>query len=289
MISKSWAIISLLCLGCVQQISSAESEPLIPIEFVNSHLKGYSPDEVSLIQEDLAHISKTCFRGAVPASDRPIYVATAGGPGASKSTILETYLADHRGFVYADPDPRALDYMINTYRQSRSYYAFSKNPKEKVLNDAYEKWRPASNYIACTILNDAFAKGYHIAHGTTSTAPQVKGLYERLKSRNYKIVLLLCGSTDKNRIDSLTYRAKELAFIQNSDEDTITKGKAFPERFPVYFGNADEIIFYWTADFSKGNIKAATLTKENGLTVHDQTAYNDFLSEYKQVDLAGCD
>lgn len=290
-LSKIGFFACLAYLWGIEQGSAIEtpSLPLIPTDFVNSHLKTYSPDEIDLIHADLKNILELYFRGqrAVSDSDRPVYVATAGGPGASKSTILETYLKTHPGFVYADPDPGALKLMINTYHQSLTYYDISQAPSyAALLKSAYEKWRPASNYIACTILNEAFSKRYNIAHGTTSTAPQVEGLYDTLKTQNYKIVLLLCGSTDENRIASLRHRAKEMAFIQNSDEDTISKGKAFPERFPIYFKKADEIIFYWTSDFSRGNVKAATLTKKDGLITHDEAAYKNFGLQYGEEHLA---
>lgn len=288
-LSKIGFFAFLACLLGIVQVCAIQtpSLPLIPADFVNSHLKTYSSDEIDLIRDDLDHISKTCFRNQKPVSDRPVYVATAGGPGASKSTILETYLQSHPELVYVDPDPRALMLMTNTYRQSLTYYAISQAPSYAgLLKTAYEKWRPASNYIACTILNKAFSERYNIAHGTTSTAPQVEGLYEKLKSKNYKIILLLCGSTDENRLASLHYRAEKLAFVQNSDEDTISKGKAFPERFPIYFKYADEIIFYWTEDFSRGNVKAATLTKENGLIIHDEAAYKNFGLQYGKDRLA---
>jgi hypothetical protein len=260
----------------------ASTGDLIPSQFVDGHLKDYSQEERQLIEDDLSNIAKLCLRNTQPVKDtQPIYVATAGGPGATKSTILETYLQDQPNFVYADPDPRALKFMINTYVQSLNYYAISQaSSYQDLLKAAYNKWRAASNYIACKVINEAFAKGNNIAHGTTSTAKEVSGLYERLKGKNYKIVLLLCGSTDQNRLDSIQYRSETQSFIQASPEDIIQKGKAFPERFSVYFQYADEIHLYWTQDFKKGSVKAATFDKIKGMTVHNQQAYECFVEQY---------
>jgi len=43
-------------------------------------------------------------------------VATAGGPGASKSTILETYLHNNPGFVYIEPVPFPL--FLKTFKKT---------------------------------------------------------------------------------------------------------------------------------------------------------------------------
>lgn len=279
-LSKLISIISLFIFSMNSVLGNTPE--LIPSQFVDGHLKNYSEEERQLIGDEFTNISQLCFRGQKPSANQPTYVATAGGPGASKSTILETYLHENPGFVYADPDQRALKFMINTYLQSLTNYQISKTSSYRVLlNSAYDKWRAASNFIACKILNNAFTEKYNIAHGTTSTAKEISGLYDRLKQKQYKIILLLCGSTDQNRINALRTRAETQGFVQNSDEDTINKGKAFWERLPVYFQYADEIQIYWTQDFKQGNIKAATFDRVKGLKILDQKAYDSFVSQYE--------
>ncbi|MCE3230748.1 MAG: Zeta toxin [Alphaproteobacteria bacterium] len=279
---KKWFSLCLFYTLSVMGALGAAQAELIPDAFVKSHLKPYSDKEKELIEADLRNIADLCFREQRPGGDQPLYVATAGGPGASKSTILETFLHDHPDFVYADPDPRALKFMINTYYQSLTYYAISQAPSfQAVLRSAYEKWRAASNYIACTILNRAFADGYNIAHGTTSTAKEVAGLYGNLKAKNYRIMLLLCGSTDQNRINAIHNRSMQ-GFVQNAEEDTINKGKIFWERFPIYFQYADEIVIYWTEDFAKGSVKAATFDPKGGVVILNPQAYERFVNQYEQ-------
>lgn len=277
--------IILLILGSGLLIAPGKRCALIPIDFVNSHLKDYTKEEQSLIQVDLDNISRLSFRHCTPPDTQSIYVGTAGGPGASKTTILETYLQDKTNFVYADPDQRALKFMINTYVASCNNYAISQAPSfQKLLAKTYNKWRSASNYIACTILNEAFEKSYNIAHGTTSTAKQIIGLYENLKKRKYKIILLLCGTTDQNRVNAIHGRGVAQYFIQNSEEDTIQKGKAFPERFPDYFKYGDEIHLYWTDTFSKGSVLAATfVTETQSLHIKNQKAYEAFLKHFPTI------
>lgn len=89
---------------------------LFPEAVVQGHLKGYSVEEKELIEDDLQNIEGLSFRGK-KAEAPPHYLATAGGPGSMKSTILETFLKEsgERNFVYTDPDMRGLKLMINTY------------------------------------------------------------------------------------------------------------------------------------------------------------------------------
>lgn len=258
---------------------------LVPQELVDILLnKTYSEEEKGRIKSDLRNITELCFRNTTPVTNQqPIYVATAGGPGACKSTILESYLANKTNFVYTDPDAQALRCMINTYYQSLTYYKISLVQNFKDIQAyGYAKWRDASNYIATTILNEAATSGYNIAHGTTSTSPVLHKLYQGLKKRNYKIVLLLCYASNSTRIKTLEYRALVQGFLQVATEDIVNKGKAFPEKFSTYFEYADEIQLYWTdEDFVKNGSKlAATYEKNRELVIHDQAALNSFINEY---------
>ncbi len=281
--------LSVLCfLLLAASATMADTHSLIPADYVQNFLKDYSETEKELIGDDLENIRTLCFRGITPAEQK-IYVATAGGPGASKSTILEAYLADKPNFAYLDPDQRALKFMINTYLQEFTNLKirnFNNEIREfsninVLLQTAYDKWRGGSNYIASTLLNEACSKGYNIAHGTTSTSEHVAKLYQALKRNKYKIILLLCNSTDENRINSLKHRAKVQCFCQTDPVDVVKKGKMFPERFSTYFEYADELHFYWIDDFLKGAVLAAVLQK-GVLTIYDAEAMEKFTQKYDQ-------
>lgn len=276
------------CLACMASCSSMTetqksqtTESLVPKDIVENLKKAYSPEEMSLINIDLKNIRETSFLEKVRPGINPIYVATAGGPGSCKSTILETYLHDKQNFVYVDPDQRALKYMINTYYQSVTNYEISKLSCSVALKNAYIKWRDASNYIAYLILNEAFADGYNIAHGTTSTSSAIESLYKKLKQKNYKIVLLICYATDTTRIAADTQRQRQ-GFVQTNAADIINKGKMFPERFPIYFEYADEIHIYWTDNYLKGSKHVATYNKEQGFAVHNSEAMSCFIKKYDE-------
>jgi predicted ABC-type ATPase len=257
----------------------------IPNDFVQGFLKNYSPEELELIQMDLNNIRNMCFHKlTVPEEGKKVYVSTAGGPGASKSTILEKWLKEHPNFAYLDPDQRSLIYMINTYRQEFTNLKYSENPDYPKLSEAaYTKWRAASNYIASTLINEASEKGFNIAHGTTATAPQVEMLYKKLKANGYKIILLLCCTTDENRVKANEHRAQEQNLVQVDAQDIINKGKMFPERFDVYFRYADEMELYWVDNFKDGSIRAATLHKGQKPVIHDQSAFNKLRDFYENA------
>ena len=261
----------------------ADHATLLSSDFVQSFLKEYSQEERALLQDDLENIRKLCFRGISAPEEQKTYVATAGAPGAGKSTILETYLHDKSNFVYLDRDQRALKFMINTYCQELTNYKIRKISDMKILlQKAYEKWREGSVYIVSTLINEALEKGYNIAHGTTSTNEQVAPLFEQLKKNNYKIILMLCYSTEQNRENALQYRIKNQCFYQADPHEAAERAKVFPERFPLYFQYADEIQLYWIDHFLKGAVLAATLIKGQKMTLYERAALQKISHQYDQ-------
>ena len=276
-----------LCAFFYCQTAFATSEDLLANEYVQKFLSEYSPSEAALIKDDLANIGKLCFRETSPVeANERIYIATAGGPGTGKSTILENYLSEKTNFAYLDPDQRALKYMINTYLQEFTNAKISqkkvhtRNDWKKLLESAYTKWRAASNYITSVLLNKAYSNGNNIAHGTTSTSEQVEILYKKLKANGYKIVLLLCYSPEQERIKALEHRFENQNFIQVDPKDIVSKGKVFPERFPIYFQYADEIEIYWADSFLEGATLAARLERGKGITTFDAKAMKKFVQKY---------
>ena len=257
--------------------TSNAAQEFIPHAFTQSLLKNYTGEEKKLIEDDLKIIYGVFIAPKSPVA-HPSYIATAGGPGSIKSTVLETYLHNqgNQNFVKADPDIYGLRYMVNTYIPATGPYAQSQSPA--YLKIAYEKWRDGSNYIANTILNEAFSQHLNIAHGTTSTGPVMADLYKKLRGQGYKIVLLLCDTTDVIRTAAIKNR--EATFFQSTPEDAINKRKMFYERFPIYFEYANTINFYWTDQFKQPAILCATFNREEGLVIKDRAAFDKFKGQY---------
>ncbi len=253
---------------------------LVPNELVQGYLKTYSPDEIEKINMDYANIRDLCFSQAKKDQKKLIYVGTAGGIGAGRSKILERYLRGRLGFVHIDPDQRGLKFMINTYTQYIDNYLISESLTYQRLKEAYAKWRDASDYIVNKILNEAYDKNFAIAYVTTSSIKGIDQFFGKLKNRNYKIILLLCGSSEENRLKAMEYKEKHQYFVQATPEELITKGRRFFDNFPAYFQLADEIQFYWTEDFFKGGVKVGDYSRKNGLKWSHEY-YKKFVDSYE--------
>ncbi len=267
--------------------------------YVEGFIKDHTPEEKERINMDDAYVNAMHLRGVQP-SPQPEYLATAGGPGSGKSTILEQFMNEERSkspttnYVLGDPDQGALLYMGNTYRKELTCGKIAEAEKiakakglppgagfQALLGEtAYPKWRGASNYIATKLLNRAEKAGYNIAHGTTSTSPYVEGIYQKLKVRGRKITLLPCYATDETRVAALKHRAEKQGFCQVDAQDIINKGKMFSERLPIYFKYADVLHLYWRDHFDADGIRAATYEKGKPLVVHNEEAFQKFKDQY---------
>ncbi|MBX9702838.1 MAG: zeta toxin family protein, partial [Silvanigrellaceae bacterium] len=262
-----------------------QTTSLVPESLVKELLQPYTKQEQKAIKEDLQNIRSLIFTHLKKAPGERVYVATAGGPGASKSTILESYLAHlpyGKSFAYIDPDQRGLKFMINTYVSDINNYAYSMNPHDNaLLKEKYNKWRNASNYIANTLLNEAFKKKYAIAHGTTSSSPFMKDFYQTLKKKGYKITLLLCASSYENRLNAIKHREDVQKFVQATPEDVMNKVNLFYKNFPVYFDFADEIHMFWTDKFSEGSKEVALFAKNSKIKILDESDFEKFKNSYE--------
>lgn len=278
-----------LLFGCIlptlgqagDEILFSKEEHLTPL------LKEYSEDDQREILKDLKLVEELCFSGCHPAIGRaPIYLATAGAPGARKSTILETILHNEPAFhqcVYLDPDQRALKWMVHTYYNT-SLTAFNTKDKQcypLLQKEAYNTWRSASNFIANSLLEKALQGHYDIAHGTTMTGQHIARLMDIVKKQGYTIILALCGAEDETRARAILYRNEVQGFYQATPEDVREKGKLFPQRFPIYFAKADEMRLYWSDAFDSPERLCAVL-KKGKIEVFDKVGYDRFVDKYNR-------
>lgn len=274
----------LLFLACLT-FFGLHAEMFFTPNMIAKHLKGYTPEEIALIKKDLAVVRSVCMDGNHTSASR-FYLATAGGPGARKTTILEKFLAAHpeyRTGIYLDPDPRTLRYMVHTYyAQSLNWLQIALGESyDKVLENAYEKWRAASNYIVLTLLEDAYALNFSVIYGTTSTGQHIPDYFARLKQKGYQIVLLLCSCPDAMRRESIEYRNSVVRFYQSSPDDAVSKGKLFPQKMGSYFAYGDLIYIYWSDDLSTPE-RLAAIWEKGRLEVVDDEAFDRFTAKYEE-------
>jgi hypothetical protein len=273
----------------ILSFASLQAELFFTPKMISSHLKDYSEEELRLIEKDLTVVRSVCLDGTKNSNGR-FYLATAGGPGSRKTTILEKFLSSHSEFqdgVYLDPDPRTLRYMVHTYyAQSLTPLAIAASSGyDQVIKNGYEKWRGASNYIVLSLLEEAFAMGRSIVYGTTSTGIHMADFFAKLKQNDYKIVLLLCSCPDDVRYEAVDYRNKVVRFYQSSPEDAVGKGLLFPQRMGVYFSHADLIYIYWS-DSLMGPERLAAVWSQGQLEIYDSEAMDRFVAKYEQDRLA---
>jgi hypothetical protein len=271
------------CLGFFS--FSINAELFFSPKMISSHLKDYSNEEISLLNKDLNVVRSVCFDGVIHNTSKPFYLATAGGPGSRKTTILEKFLASHpeyQGGVYLDPDPRTLKFMVHTYyaRSLTPFVVSTSNSYDQVIQNAYDKWRAGSNFIVLSLLEEAFSAKNSIVYGTTSTGAHVADFFSKLKENDYQIILLLCSCPDDVRYQAIDYRNRVLRFYQSSPEDAVAKGIFFPQRMQTYFTYADQLYFYWSDSLFTPERLAGVWSKGK-MEVYDAEAMQRFVDKYQ--------
>lgn len=272
-----------LILACVTTVN-LQAELFFTPQMIATHLENYTDEEIKLLEKDLSVVRSICLDDTHN-TDTRFYLATAGGPGARKTTILEKFIESHSEYkegVYLDPDPRTLKFMVHTY------YALSLNSLVisqiqdygQVIKNAYTKWRPGSNYIVLKLLEEALAAGRSINYGTTSTGGHIPSFFDSLKKNGYQIILLLCSCPDNLRQTAVQYRNDVVRFYQSSLEDATTKGKLFPLRMQDYFKYADQMYFYWSDELFSSE-RLAAIWRNGKLEVLDQDAMQRFVEKYE--------
>ncbi len=283
---KHLFLITLLSFAALSAPLKAEQPLFFTSEMIASHFCGYTSEEGEAIEKDLALVRSLCFpQRSERSGKRPLYLATAGGPGSRKTTILESFLAQQpygSEMVYIDPDPRALMFMVHTYySRSLSVGQLPNYPNYLAARKAaYEKWRGASNYITLTLLEEAFEERRDIAHGTTSTGGHISSFLSRVKEAAYEVSLLLCYADEQLRKEALSYRNEEQKFYQSTPEDAVSKGLFFPQRMPIYFAQADTLHLFWSDSLFSPPRLAARL-QDGMMQVIDEEALNRFMAQFE--------
>lgn len=282
-INRTFLILSIL--SCIH----LHAELFFTPQMISSHLKEYSEEEILLLKKDLNVVRSVCLKDTKN-SEAHFYLATAGGPGSRKTTILERFLStnpEYQEGVYLDPDPRTLKFMVHTYHaRSLSPLTISlTNNYDQVIKNAYEKWRAGSNYIALSLFEEAFETGRSIIHGTTSTGNHIPDFFTKLKENHYEIILLLCSCPDDVRYEAVDYRNRIVRFYQSSPEDAVAKGTLFSKKMQSYFAHANQMYFYWSDNLFLPE-KLAGIWVNGKLEIHDREAMTHFINKYESDRIA---
>lgn len=233
-------------------------------------LDKYEADDLELIFKDFLLLKEKTFGQADKAK---VYVVTAGGPGAGKSTFFEEF-KETLGvkFAYIDPDRSCLLHMRNSYGQDLK-------SKVRTPQEAYTHWREASNFLANVFLAHALDQGYAVAHGSTMADPRsIDALKMIGGGYGYHRTLLHFTCEENLRRDSELKR-REGGIVQCTDDDLVNKGKQFHERLAGYLEQSEEIVFLYRTDmetvveYGKKKDKELTITqdilKQKAVKEHD--------------------
>lgn len=301
---RIFSILALFCLvmslhnaSCMQvhrtssdalSITASDNSFFFTRAMLESHLVNYDAAVREMVEKDFAVVRSVCTSqtSCGAGDDKPFYLATAGAPGARKSTILEKFLAAHPEFShgwYLDPDQRALKFMAHTYHaQSLNSKKCAENADYQMVQmNAYNTWRPASNYITIKLLEEAFLQHSSVIHGTTSTGGHIPTFFKKLKEAGYTITLLLCSCEDEVRKQAISYRNEVQRFYQSSPEDAISKGLFFPQKMSHYMNYADTLYLFWSDELFTSEHLAAVL--QNGkMSILDSDAYDRYTKKYEK-------
>ena len=261
---------------------------IIPNFVTEDWLKKCEPGLLPKIERDFHYIQARTFDDLFPASynnETELYLATAGAPCSAKSTELDIELASGSDPRYArigffDPDRGVMNYM-GTYQDMLSAGTKAILTPQVAARVAYDRARPGSNIICNLMVNKAYDGGYHIAHGTTGTAPTFgKITLANLGKRGYKRRLLLVAADDDLRIAAGHKRITTEAHYQVDPSDFVSKGRAFIERHGDYFAYGDHAILLHKSELETPATRAAEY-KDGQRIILDQRAFNDYVDFYE--------
>jgi len=266
---------------------------IVPYHVIESWVKQCDVALLPSVMRDYVRVREELFLDKLPAiaSEKKLWLSTAGGPCSGKSTELDYVLASGEDPRYAnsviiDPDRYTMSYMF-TYHNLLSAGAKAVLGAEQAAKTAYDRARPGSNIISNTNQNEAFNGGYHVAHGTTLTAPEpvIRSVFRQLGEAGYERRLLLCYASDKVRIAAGGKRVSAEAHYQVDPSDFAVKGENFPQRHPVYFEQGDDIRLIWKHSVEERGVFAAQYV--NGARIiKNQQAYDAYISQYNQAKLS---
>ena len=238
------------------------------------------------VARDYARVRDHVFADKFPAAsgEKPLYIATAGGPCSGKSTELDFELASGRDKRYAqavliDPDRYTMPYMF-VYQDLLSAGTKANLGAAEAAKVAYDRARPGSNIIASLNLNEATSKMYSVAHGTTGTAPTFGPVtLKKLGDMGYERKLLLVAAPDDVRTQAGQKRIEKEAHYQVDPTDFVEKGKAFPQRHADYFTHGDHVVLLWKPELEKPAVRAAEY-KDGQRHTLDQAAFDSYVAKY---------
>ncbi len=238
------------------------------VDNMRAFLKEYNARDLQRIYVDFCALRESTFKNADKEKD---YIVTAGGPAVGKSTVLEQFLEGKRPEVseaslsraYIDPDRSCLQKMEKTYLLDLE--------QGKTSEEAYTKWRGASNFLSNVFLALALKEGYAIAHGSTMASPYAKySLQAIMNNYGYKVTILHVTAPDEVRKASEAKR-QENGVVQVTPIDFEEKQKIFLKLYEDYLNNAHQVFLYYRGEM--GDAVCAASVKDVCIETFNKNAF----------------
>ena len=211
-------------------------------------------------------------------------IITAGAPGAGKTVKLrqdlEANASKGTNYAYICPDDVCLK------NQTRTYVADIGSSDESMADrqNAYNKWRPASNAATHLILGNLIREKYAFYFGSTSSGPATGKFFEFLKAQGYTIRLIHVSAPDDVRWGSIQERDK--TFVQTTEQDVKEKGLLLPQRInDTFLKYADQIEFYYRDDVKQDAVLAARWLRNEDVSEFAGTLQILEPKQYEQIKL----
>ncbi len=253
---------------------------------------GYSPKDIETVLR--IGISEKHDIEGLKGFLKPLYIASAGGPGAGKSTALfqyvsslfnvdvpkeawhESSLSEAMSKIFTEV-PAAL---VSPDRRGILSLAL-KNRDEPTSDRAfYLKWRWASNFLSNVALNVAFQNRRNIVHDTTLSGRTALDNLKALKNSGYCLAVFMQGAPLRTREEAADKRNE--TFFQSLKGNVTDQDTAFAEKISQIVPLTDLAVIGWR---NAANEEAKQVAKiANGtLLVLDEEGFERYCSAYPQM------
>lgn len=213
---------------------------------INGEKRSYTEDEVAFIKDETDRLFAEFTKGKNPTKKgNHRYFLTAGDPGSGKSTLIERLIESDpvlANAVYLDPDETIM----------RNMPIYQQDIDKMGVEDAYTKWRWASQYIWHSLRNRASEEGYDIINGTTATSDLVELEYQNVIGAGYKPITIAVCASEQVRRESIEKRYKETGERYVPEKDIRDKGSAFFQKIPLYLEYSNAVRFYFRSSLNQG-------------------------------------
>lgn len=246
-------------------------------------------------------------------SETPLYIASAGGPGAGKSTALLQYVAEifdvavpaewwvepslskainkiFFGIVpqtkEGDPD-KVLDkknipaVLVSPDRRGILSLALEMRGQPTSDREFYLEYRAASNFLSNFVLNAAFHGKRGIVHDTTLSSPAAVNNLMALRNAGYFIGIFMQGAPLNTREEAADERNK--VFFQSLKSNVTAQDEVFAKQLPEIVALSHHVVVGWRDGKDEPSKTVAKIYDGRHIHVSDVAGFEKYCAVYPQM------